>query len=193
MDVLIQDIRQGVRQLRRQRGSSIVAIVTLALGIGASTAVFTVIDAAILRPLPYPDPEQLVTVGVEVTYPDGRLSRPTPSMDDMRFWQKADDIFSSVAGWGIAFGGCIVQGPEPERVQVLQITENYLPMHGVAPVLGRNFDLDDMRTGAPDVALLGYGYWQNRYGGRPDVVGGTIRLNDGLPTIVGVLPAWFNA
>ena len=84
MDALIQDIRYGIRQLIRQRGSSIVAVLTLALGIGGSTAIFSVIDAAMLRPLPYPHPEQLVNVNVEVIRPDGRPGRPTPSLDDMR-------------------------------------------------------------------------------------------------------------
>ncbi len=100
MEVLIQDVRYAVRQLRRQRGTSIVQALTLALGIGASTAIFSVVDAAMLRPLPYPSPEQLVVVDVEITPPDGRPYRPTPSMADMRLWQQADAVFSAVAGSG---------------------------------------------------------------------------------------------
>jgi len=193
MNAFNQDIRYGFRQLARQRGSSIVAVLTLALGIGASTSIFSIIDAAMLRPLPYPDPEQLVTVGVEEARPDGRFSRPTPSMEDMRHWEKSTDVFSAVAGWGRAFRGRIVDGPDPERIEVLQFTEDYLSMHGVTPFIGRDFNLEDMRVDAPAVALLGYGYWQSRYGGRRDVVGETIRLDDGAATIVGVLPSWFNS
>jgi len=89
MNGLTQDIRYALRQLLRQRGSSIVAVATLALGIGISTAILSVIDATMLRPLPYPDPEQLVTVSPEETMPDGRVSRATASMEDMRAWQKA--------------------------------------------------------------------------------------------------------
>ena len=146
-----------------------------------------------LRPLPYPHPEQLVNVNVEVIRPDGRPGRPTPSLDDMRLWQSADEVFSSVAGWGRAFGGRIVDGPVPERIVVLRFTEDFLSMHGVAPFLGRDFSCEDTQVGAPLVALLGYGYWQSRYGGRTDVIGESIRLDDGVATIVGVVPASFRA
>jgi putative ABC transport system permease protein len=193
VDALLQDIRYGIRQLLRQRGSSIVAVLTLALGIGASTAIFSVVDAAMLRPLPYPNPEELVTVQVAITQPDGRVSTPTTSMADMRLWEQANDVFSKVAGWGRAFRGRIVDGPEPERIQVSQFTEDYLSMHGVTPLIGRDFTFEDTQFGAPSVALLGYGFWQSRYAGRRDVVGETLRLDDGVSTIVGVLPASFNA
>ena len=192
MDTFLQDFRYGVRNLLRQRGSSIVAVVTLALGIGASTAIFSVVDAAMLRPLPYPKPEQLVSVNPEQVLPDGKVSRATASMEDMRFMQKADDIFSQVAAWGSAFRGRVAEGPEPERIQVAHYTEDYLPMHGVTPQAGRTFTLADMQPDAPLVALLGHGYWQSRFGGR-DVLGQTIRLEEDIAEIVGVLPPWFNA
>ncbi|MCR4339872.1 MAG: ABC transporter permease, partial [Gemmatimonadaceae bacterium] len=193
MDALLQDIRYAFRQLARQRGSSLVAIVTLALGIGVSTAVFSVIDATMLRPLPYPHPEQLVTVSPEETMPDGRVSRATASMEDMRAWQQADDVFQMVAGTGSAFRGRIVEGAEPERIQVSHFTEDYLSIHAVTPWIGRNFTREDTDPGSPLVALLGYGYWQSRYGGREDVIGQTVRFDTEVATIVGVLPASFNA
>ncbi|HSC29183.1 MAG TPA: ABC transporter permease [Vicinamibacterales bacterium] len=193
MDALIQDIRYGIRQLFRQRGSSLVAVLTLALGIGVSSAIFSLIDATMLRPLPYPDPWQLVTLGPEEGRPDGRVSRPTPSMEDLRTWQAASDVFTAVAGSGSAFRGRIVEGPEPERIQVQHFTEDYLSMHGVAPLIGRDFVREDCDVGAPLVALLGYGYWQSHYGGRQDVIGESVRLDTEIATIVGVLPAWFNA
>ena len=193
MQILLQDIRHAARRLVRQRGTSVVEALTLALGIGASTAIFSVVDAAMLRPLPYPDPEQLVAVYAEVTRPDGRSSLPSPSMADMRLWQQADAVFSAVAGWGRAFRGRIVEGPEPARIEVMQFTEAYLSMHGVTPLLGRDFTRDDTEFGAPPVALLGYGFWQSRFAGRRDVIGETIRLDDEAPTIVGVLPASLHA
>jgi len=193
MDAWRQDIRYAFRQLLRQRGSSLVAVVTLALGIGVSTALFSVIDAAMLRPLPYPNPEQLVTISPEETMPDGRVSRATASMEDMRSWQKSDDVLSMVAGFGRAFRGRIVEGAEPQRIEVAQFTEDYLPMHGVTPVIGRNFTRDDTDPGAPLVALIGYGYWKSRYGGGDDVIGKTVRFDTEIATIVGVLPASFSA
>ncbi|MDQ3348890.1 MAG: ABC transporter permease [Acidobacteriota bacterium] len=193
MDGLIQDIRYGIRQLVRQRGSSLVAVLTLALGIGVSTAIFSVIDATMLRPLPYPNPEQLVTVGPALVQPDGTLSRPTASMEDMRTWQAATDVFTQVAGRGSAFRGRIADGPEPERLQVTYFTEEYLPMHAVTPILGRGFLGEDSLPSSPLVALLGHGYWRSHYGGASDVIGKTIRLDDEIATIVGVLPEWFDA
>jgi putative ABC transport system permease protein len=193
MDAVLQDVRYGFRQLLRQRGSSLVAIVTLALGIGVSTAIFSIVDATMLRPLPYPDPEQLVTVSPEETMPDGRISRATASMEDMRTWQKSDDVFSLVAGAGRAFRGRVVEGAQPERIEVTHFTEDYLPMHGVTPVIGRNFTRDETDPGSQLVALLGYGYWKSRYSGREDIVGQTVRFDTEVATIVGVLPPWFNA
>ncbi len=193
MEVLLQDVRYAIRRLLRERGSSIVGALTLALGIGASTAIFSVVDAAMLRPLPYPSPEQLVTVNVEITRPDGSTSRPTTSMADMRLWQQADAVFSAVAGRGSAFRGRIVEGPEPARIAVNRFTESYLSMHGVSPLLGRDFTREDTEFGAPAVVLLGYGFWQSRYAGRSDVIGETIRLDDDVATIIGVLPASFDA
>jgi predicted permease len=193
MEALLGDIRYGVRQLLRQRGSSLIAVLTLALGIGVSTALFSVIDATLLHPLPYPDPEQLVTVSPEETMPNGRVSRATASMEDMRTWQKSDDVFSFVAGSGSAFRGRIVDDAEPARLPVSYFTEDYLPMHGVEPRLGRNFTREDTEPGAPAVALLGDGYWKSHFGGRDDVLGKTLRFDTEIATIIGVLPPSFNA
>ena len=192
MMTLLQDGRYGIRQLLRQPAASAVAVLTLALGIGVSTAIFSVIDATMLRPLPYADPEQLVEVGVEIARPDGRTSRPTASMEDMRAWQSAADVFSAVAAAGSAFRGRIADGPEPERLRVAHYTEDYLAMHGIQPVLGRPFNRADTEPGAAAVALLGHGYWQSRFGGRSDVIGTVVRLDDDVATVVGVMPAWFN-
>ncbi|HZI29575.1 MAG TPA: ABC transporter permease, partial [Gemmatimonadaceae bacterium] len=193
MDTLIQDVRYGTRQLFRQRGSSMVAVVTLALGIGVSTAIFSVIDATMLRPLPYSDPEQLVELTPAETMPDGRVISITPAMEDMRHWQKSNDVFAQVATLGAISRGRIIEGAEPERIQVSHFTEDYLPMHGITPIIGRNFSREDTDLGSPLVALLGYGYWQSRYAGRENVVGDTVRFDTESATIIGVLPPGFSA
>ncbi len=114
-------------------------------------------------------------------------------MADMRAWETADDLFIAVAGWSGAFRGRIVDHPEPVRMPVVLFTEDYLPIHGVTPIVGRGFAREDCDPGAPLVALLGYGYWQSQYGGRDNVIGELVRLDGEVATIVGVLPAWFNA
>jgi predicted permease len=189
----LQDVRFAFRNLRKTPAFTAVATATLALGIGASSAIISVVDAAMLRPLPYPDPEQLVYINPEIVLPDGSTSRPATSMADMRAWQEATDIVSHVAGYGLAFGGLIVDDAEPERISVLQMTEDYLPLHGITPILGRGFDRDDMDPGGEAIGLLGHRYWQSSHAGRTDIVGETLRLNDGTLTIVGVLPAGFHA
>lgn len=192
-DALLQDVRYGIRQLFRQPASSLIAVVTLALGVGASSAIFTVIDATMLRPLPYPEPEQLVALLPEEVGADGRIGMPTPSMQDLHTWQAAHTVVSAAAAWGRAYGSRIVDGPQPERVEALQFTEDYLAIHGVTPIVGRDFVRADTDPRAPLVALLGYSYWQSRFGGRAEVIGETIRLDADVATIVGILPAWFSA
>ena len=192
MDALIQDVRYGIRQLFRYRGSSLVAVLTLALGIGVSTAIFSVIDATMLRPLPYPDPEQLVTFASEEVQPDGRCVPVTVDGGHAHLAGGRRRLLA-VAGWGGGSRGRIADGPEPERI---------------GSALHRGLPADARRHADPRPRIscartpnrrraarraARYGYWQSRYAGRPDVMGETIRLDADVATIVGVLPAWFNA
>ena len=190
METIWQDVRYSIRLLRKQPGFTLVAMLTLALGIGASTAIFTVIDAALLRPLPYPDPEQLVEVHIGVERPNRpQPSYYGPSLADIRMWQQsADSPFSAITTWNTVMFGRVADGSDPERVDGIEISESFLTLHGLAPQLGRDFNAEDMREGAPAVVLLGHGYWQRRYAGAPDVVGQTIRLDGTTATIVGVVP-----
>lgn len=185
------DIRLGVRLLLKQPGFSAVAILTLGLGIGASTAIFSVIDAALLRPLPYPNPDRLVGIVVEERRPDGDTSVYAPSVEDVRHWQNDGGVFSHVCVWRNAIRPVVLDGSEPERVDVRLISEGYFGVYGVTPILGRSFGREDMREGAPHVVLLGYAFWQNRFGGDRGVVGRTIRIDNEPATIVGVLPPGF--
>jgi predicted permease len=192
METIVQDVRYGLRLLARQRGFSALAIATVAVGIGASTAIFSVIDAAILRPLPYPDPERLVEVTVRIPQRNGRVALLSPSLDDLRGWTDTGGVFESVAASQPLSFGRIVESPEPERVQAIGITDQYLNVFGVSPVLGRGFTRDDHAPGAPSVVMLGYGFWVSRFAGDRRAVGQAVRFEETPSTIVGVLPAGFH-
>lgn len=192
METIWQDLKFAVRLWKRQPGFALTAVLTLAIGIGAVTAIFSVAEATLLRPLPYPHPEQLMRVGVQVPRPDGTLSRPTPSSDDMRWWQGQRDVFSLVAGFGSAFGGTIADGDELERISVIGVTEDYFRVYGTTVAFGREFTREDMNAAAPPVVILGHGYWQRKFGGREDVVGQTLRYDNLTATVIGVMPPSFN-
>jgi predicted permease len=190
---LLRDLRYGARVLNRQRLFAAVAVLTLAVGIGATTAVFSVVDAVLLRPLPYPHPERLVALrhaapgaaGIADVSGDFRLSA---SM----YFSYADHnrVFERVGIWS-AGTSTVTGAGEPEEVREVDVTHGTLDALGVAPLLGRWLSPADMSPGNPPVVMLGYGYWQRRFGGDRSVVGRTLRI-DGRPTeVVGVMPAGF--
>jgi predicted permease len=192
MQSLFQDARYGIRQIRRYPSFAGVAILTLALGIGVGTALFSVIDAALLRPLPYPNPEELVTIDVEETRGAREPSVYAPSVADIRTWRETTSIVAHAGSGRVSgFTQLIVDAGVPERLVVASASEDFLETYGVAPVIGRTFQLDDTREGAPAVALLGHAFWQSRFGGDASAVGRTIRIQDEPVTIIGVLPAGF--
>jgi len=189
MSAFWQDVRYSLRLLMRQRGFAAVAILTLGLGIGASTALFSVIDAAVVRPLPYPHSEQLVELLVEEARPNG-VGRLGPSLDEAREWQATGGVLSQVCVWK-SWSPLLVDTGEFERVAYKDLSEGCLEMYGAVPFIGRGITRDDARPGAPAVVLLGYQYWQTRFGGSVDAIGRTLRLPDGPATIIGVAPPWF--
>jgi len=150
-------------------------MLTLALGIGATTAIFSVVDAALLRPLPYPDPDRLVNIEVEQPQRDGRFIELGPSVPDMEAWRQDGQVFSHLA---IFKGGrgAVLDAAEPERVEVMEISEDYLTLHGIAPILGRDFGPDDGKNGAAAVALLGHAFWRTRFGGALDRENGRVSI-----------------
>lgn len=192
METVLQDVRYAVRLLWKRPGFSLVAILTLALGVGLSTTLFSMIDAAMLHPLPYPHPEQLVEVRVEVPQRNGQISENDPSFDDARAMSALRGVFSQLAVWRGIFRPPIADGTNPERLDGYEISEDYLAMYGAAPIIGRGISEADTRVGAPPVLLLGYNYWQSRFAGQPGVLGQTMRFNDGQASIIGVLPASFH-
>ncbi|HTM25035.1 MAG TPA: ABC transporter permease [Vicinamibacterales bacterium] len=188
VDALRQDVRYGVRMLKRTPGFSATAILTLALGIGANTAVFTIVDTVLLRPLPYADPDRLVTVGDR--NPDG--SSANAGFQTMNAWRDRSrtlEGFAAMRPWTPT----IVTGGEAERIQAVRVSWNYFDLLGVRPRLGRTFSPQDDDTGDwPPYAILSESLWR-RFGSDPSMVGRTVSLNDRAYRIVGVMPASFEA
>jgi len=183
MERLIQDIRYGIRRLLKKPVFTLVAILSLAIGIGANTAIFTVVNAVIFRDLPYQNPQELVEIYRSVAgFSHGPFSQP--DLVDVR--RDASDVFADVSGSRLAF----VPTDVADGVEVLMaelVTGNYFQLLGLAPALGRSLlPEDDTSPGGHPVVMLSHSYWQTRYGGDPGVIGQTLRLNGLEYTIVGV-------
>jgi putative ABC transport system permease protein len=187
MDRLVSDLRYGVRLLRKSPVFTVVAIGTLALGIGANTAIFSIVDATIIRALPYADPDRLVMVWEDATL--AGFPRNTPAPGNYTDWRRMNRSFTGMAATRGASASLTTDGA-PEQVMGRGVTPNFFTLLGVQPLLGRTFTEDEDRTGAP-VTLVSYALWQRRYGGDPSVVGRTILMNDNRYEIIGVMPRQF--
>jgi predicted permease len=189
LDEAAQDARYAMRVLRRQPGFAVAAALTFALGIGASTAMFSVVHGVLLRPLPYADPGRLVVLW-EHNAALGN-DRNVVAVPNFEAWRSRARSFSGMAGL-VPFPVTVSGAPDPERVMGAEVSPGYFELLGVAPALGRAFSRDEEQDGGADVLVLSDGYWRSHYGGDPRVVGRTIRL-DGRPhTIVGVMPPSFD-
>ncbi len=185
VETFIQDLRFGARMLRRNPGFTAVAVLTLALGIGANSAIFSVVNAVLLKPLPYENGERLVVVkqgAPRSGFPDVGFS--VPEILDYRAQNRSFDAL--VEYHSMAF--ILLGRKEPERVQTGVVSWNFFDAFGVKPLLGRAFRADDEKPGAPAVLLLSYEYWIRSFGGDPTVVNKTFTMNDRLHTVIGVLP-----
>lgn len=181
-----QDLRYGARSLRKNPGFSLVVILTLALGIGANTALFSVVNGVLLKPLPFPDPEQLVTLHQsKPNFETGAI--PFPNFRDL---QKENRTFSSMAiSRGVGFS--MIGTGEPERVNGRWVTTDFFSVLGIQPALGRTFVSGEDESGAGPVAVISADLWHRKFGSAVDIVGKAINLDDKNYTIVGVLPASF--
>jgi putative ABC transport system permease protein len=187
IETLFQDLRYGARALAQHKGFTLVAVLTLALGIGANTAIFSVVNELLLRPLPFPDAERLVMLW-EVS-PEGRHQNTT-SRANFKSWGDQSKSFDGMAAFSDQRLNLTGAG-DPEEVSVQLATPELFQVLGVEPILGRVIMEDDGRSGATEVAVLSYGLWQRRFGGDPRVVGKAITLNGTPYTVVGVMPAGF--
>jgi predicted permease len=186
-DALRQDVRYAVRGLRRTPGFTVAVVLTLALGIGTNTAIFSLVDQLLLRPLPYPDGERIVRIHeTEIGGSDHSDVNPANWMD----WQRQSQTLASLAAWDP--GAFTLTGVgEPERLQTLFVSAEFFPLLGVQPLLGRVISPEDDRPNAPRVAVLTYALWQRRFNGEPGVIGRVIQLNEAPAEIIGVMPQGF--
>jgi putative ABC transport system permease protein len=185
---LVQDVRYGARGLIRNRGFAVVAVLTLALGLGANTAVFSVINTVFLEPLPYREPERLAVVWEDATFVG--YPRDTPAPGNFLDWERQNSSFEGMAAMRTLDLNLTGDG-EPLRVSTMATTANLFSLLGVAPEIGRGFLPEEDREGGPNVVVLGHALWQNRYGGDPSVVGRDVTLDGAKYSVVGVMPAGF--
>ncbi len=191
IEELARDLRYGLRQLRRNPGFTTVAILTLALGIGANTAIFSIVNGVLLKPLPYPQPSHLMTVWGRFTgigLPEDRNWISAPEFRDLK---EFSHCFTGLAAMDNATFN-IAGGGRPERIQGAFVSPSFFSILGVDPVRGRAFTPEEGEPGNNQELLLSYGLWQRRFGGDPGIVGRTLDVNGYSAAIVGVLPKGFS-
>ena len=187
MNTLLQDVRYGIRMLLKSSGFAAIAILTVGLGIGANTALFSVVNGVLLNPLPYPNASQLVALYGK--YP-GDDQAPITYLNFLD-WRRDNQSFSSIALYHNEDYNFTGMG-EAERLSGYMVSADFFETLGVKPVLGRHFRADDDQVGAAPIVILGGGFWKRRFGASPDMVGKSINLNGTSHTIVGVIPASFS-
>lgn len=183
---LLMDVRYGLRMLRRSPGFTAVAVLTLALGIGANTAIFSVVHAILLRPLPFRDSGQLVMLFTR----DARNQRNYVSYPDYVDWQKQSRAFEEICALVPQSVNLTKQG-EPKRVIGSFVSANFFAMLGIEPAVGRDFRAGEDGAGAARVVIVSFGLWQDMFGGDPELVGKALVLNDAPYTVIGILPRGF--
>ena len=186
LDRLAQDLRFGLRMIVKSPGFAAVAILTLALGIGANTVLFSVVNAVLLNPLPYPDPDQLVTLAEsKPNFDSGSISFP-----NFRDWRKDNRTFSMM-GISRSYSYSLTGRGEAEQVDAEFVSSDYLTLLGVKPVIGRLFEEGEDEIGASPIVLIGEGFWNRKFGAARDISGQGLTLDGRTFTIVGVVPASF--
>jgi predicted permease len=188
MRTLWQDLRYGARMLFKRPGFTLIAVLTLALGIGANTAIFSVIDATLFHPLPFEKSERLMNIKGA-----GNLLNLMPEIDGGEFlaWREPLNVFESVAAYESGRAN-LSDAYSPARIQIMQITPGFFPLLRVQPSLGRWFSEYDARRGEARLLILSHGLWRQRFGGDKNMLGKQVRLNGTPFTVIGVAPSWFD-
>ncbi|HEX5482515.1 MAG TPA: ABC transporter permease, partial [Terriglobia bacterium] len=183
---LIADLRYGLRQLRRNPGFTLVVVLTLALGIGATIAIFSVVNAVLLNPLPYPHPDRLVALAEELPpFREFAISYP-----DFLDWAQMNHTFGALAAYRHTDMN-LTGSSKSERVKVTQVSASFFPLLGVKPVIGRNFSSEEDQRGIAPVVILSGGFWKSRFGGSSGVLGKVLTLDGKGYTVIGVIPRNF--
>jgi putative ABC transport system permease protein len=188
METLLQDLRYGIRSLLKNPGFAFVAVVVLALGIGANSAIFSAANGILFRPLPYHEPQRLVMIWGNL-FKTG-LDEVGASAPEFKDYKEQSTAFEHLAGYvpgGFNFSG----GGEPERINGAYVTAELFPLLGVAPIAGRTFSAEEDSPGHEQVVVLSYGLWQRQFGADRSVVGKTLTINGKDATVIGVMPAGF--
>ncbi|PYT19042.1 MAG: hypothetical protein DMG58_37100 [Acidobacteria bacterium] len=181
-------MRYALRQLRKSPGFTAVAVITLALGIGATTTIYSIVDSLLFRPLPYPNPSRIVRIW-NTFAPRGMMEIPASEPEFLEYRQS--DAFAHFAGFST--GAVTLTGSgDPLRVAAAWATSDLFPVMGTQPLLGRVFTPDEFQTGRSQVAVLSYDLWQNRFGSNLEIIGKTVLLNGQSCTVVGVMPRNFS-
>jgi putative ABC transport system permease protein len=189
MSSLLRPVRQAGRRLLRAPGFTLVAVATLALGIGANTAVFSVVESILLRPLPYPEPDRLVMLWEDFSRRGGN-PKDWFSPGNFYDWREQNTSFTGMSAF-TSYSPTLVDDAGAERLRAGAVTQGFFRVLGVDPLLGRTFTADEDTPGRNRVAVLSYGFWQSRLGGAPDIIGRTISLDGEPTTVVGVMPRGF--
>ncbi len=184
---MLTDLRYALRQMRKSPGFTVVAVLAIALGIGANTAIFSIVNAVLLNPLPYPQPDRIVVLFHE------KPNFKTGSVSYLNFedWRRDNQSFSSMAAYRETGGQTVTGMGEPEEVEGMMISAGLFEILGVKPVLGRTFSADEDRLGANPTALISEGLWKRKFASDPNILGHTILLDGEGRTIIGIIPASF--
>jgi putative ABC transport system permease protein len=186
MNSLLQDLRFGLRMLLKNPVFALVAVVTLALGIGANTAIFSVVDAVLLRPLPYPEANRLVFLWSTMPSQGGSIGGS--AWPDYEGWRDRNQVFDGLAAFYNGDFNLSSAGSPPELIQGAYITSNLFQVLKISPSLGRLFTAEEEQFGRHHVVLLSYGLWQRRFAGDRDIVGRDIKLGGESYAVAGVMP-----
>lgn len=189
METLIKDLRYGVRSFLKRPGFLVIAVATLALGIGGTTAMFTVVNSVLLRPLQFPEPERIVLF--EGINPRKGITLSNMSVPDITDWQKQSQAFEQIAAF-VTGNVFLSTGDDTERVRATAVSTEFFPLFNTNPLSGRTLNADDMQKGREPAVVISYTLWQRRFGGSNDVVNGKVTFNGKSATIVGVMPAGFS-